>query len=106
MLTRSLICRVWGKVYFDLGDYNAALSAFKKVVSFFSWNDPFYGDSLLWLGGCYEAKNDYKAASDCYRKILAVVVSLGEIQRVSPRILGAATRSPRHISSINEGQRH
>jgi tetratricopeptide (TPR) repeat protein len=46
------------KVYFDLGDYDAALSAFKKVVSFFSWNDPFYGDSLLWLGGCYEAKND------------------------------------------------
>jgi len=65
-----------GKVFFDLGNYDAALYAFNEAVSFFTWGDEFYGDLLLWLGGCYEAKNDHKQAQQCYTKILGSISAL------------------------------
>jgi tetratricopeptide (TPR) repeat protein len=59
-----------GKIYYDLEEYDEAIAAFQAVVDHITWELPFYGDTLLWLGNCYYAKGDYKSASDCYRKVL------------------------------------
>ncbi|MGN6638114.1 MAG: tetratricopeptide repeat protein [Mucilaginibacter sp.] len=77
-----------GDAYVELKDYDKAVTYFKKAVDKASNNflSPFY---LKKLGLVYEAQNDYKDASDTYKRIKSDYPESNEAQSIDGYIARA-----------------
>jgi tetratricopeptide (TPR) repeat protein len=53
-------------VYYELGDYQDAISAYSEVLRCHAKDVPAHWTALYWLGRSYEATEDYPKARDCY----------------------------------------
>jgi tetratricopeptide (TPR) repeat protein len=66
------------KVLYELRDFRQAASTFEALLTNYPSDDPGYFNTLLWLGGCFEALWMESRARDCYEDILAAQSALEE----------------------------
>jgi tetratricopeptide (TPR) repeat protein len=82
------------KVLYELRDYRQAASTFEALLTNYPSEDPGYFNTLLWLGGCFEALWMESRARGCYEDILAAQSALEEDKVSARERLKRLTSSP------------
>jgi tetratricopeptide (TPR) repeat protein len=83
-----------GNIYYDSGEYDKAIVCFKQVFACFPETAPVYSTSLLWLGYCYQGKNDYESARYYYHKVIASASATDEEKASAEEFLAEIPADP------------